>query len=194
MPAGRRQRAAFGLLRCAYCGDGTKVLRQPQHFRHDPLLVPEKVLLPGERPESFHQIRRGDAGDTVYVNGTQVGTHYNSGYTGFYFDISNYVLRAIPRLSPSIARSTTIRIFLRAAAVGTIPALLPISCCFPGSTATCTCYSRTAFIFRCAGSRLRPRDRRPARLCMRLPALKMKPHWRRTSRSRSRFLIRRAQT
>jgi beta-galactosidase len=30
---------------------------------------------------------------TVFVNGTQVGTHYNSGYTGFFFDISNNVAR-----------------------------------------------------------------------------------------------------
>lgn len=30
---------------------------------------------------------------TVYVNGTQVGTHDNSGYTGFFFDISNNVIR-----------------------------------------------------------------------------------------------------
>ncbi len=29
----------------------------------------------------------------VYVNGTQVGSHYNSGYTGFFFDISNNVVR-----------------------------------------------------------------------------------------------------
>jgi hypothetical protein len=27
----------------------------------------------------------------VYVNGTQVGAHYNSGYTGFFYDISNNV-------------------------------------------------------------------------------------------------------
>jgi len=30
---------------------------------------------------------------TVYVNGTLVGTHDNSGYTGFFFDISPYVVR-----------------------------------------------------------------------------------------------------
>ena len=30
---------------------------------------------------------------TVYVNGTQVGTHFNSGYTGFFFDISSKVTR-----------------------------------------------------------------------------------------------------
>jgi hypothetical protein len=30
---------------------------------------------------------------TVYINGTSVGTHDRSGYTGFFFDISNYVVR-----------------------------------------------------------------------------------------------------
>jgi hypothetical protein len=30
---------------------------------------------------------------TVYVNGTQVGAHLNTGYTGFFFDISNNVVR-----------------------------------------------------------------------------------------------------
>jgi beta-galactosidase len=30
---------------------------------------------------------------TVYVNGIQVGAHLNTGYTGFYFDISNNVVR-----------------------------------------------------------------------------------------------------
>ena len=35
---------------------------------------------------------------TVFVNGTQVGTHYNSGYTGFFFDISNNVTRGASTL------------------------------------------------------------------------------------------------
>jgi len=30
---------------------------------------------------------------TVYVNGSSVGSHDNSGYTGFWFDISNYVVK-----------------------------------------------------------------------------------------------------
>jgi beta-galactosidase/beta-glucuronidase len=34
----------------------------------------------------------------VFVNGTQVGTHYNSGYTGFFFDISNNVVRGASTL------------------------------------------------------------------------------------------------
>jgi hypothetical protein len=32
---------------------------------------------------------------TLYVNGTQVGTHINSGYTPFFFDISSYITRGI---------------------------------------------------------------------------------------------------
>ena len=48
---------------------------------------------------------------TVFVNGTQVGVHDNSGYTGFFFDISNNVVRGASTLVAvhgNVAYSTSI--------------------------------------------------------------------------------------
>ncbi len=53
----------------------------------------KKFLCPAGAQKVFIRFEGVMQGDTVYVNGTQVGTHYNSGYTGFFFDISNYVTR-----------------------------------------------------------------------------------------------------
>jgi hypothetical protein len=53
----------------------------------------KKFLCPASALKVFIRFEGVMQGDTVYVNGNQVGTHYNSGYTGFLFDISNYVTR-----------------------------------------------------------------------------------------------------
>ena len=53
----------------------------------------KKFLCPSSARKVFIQFEAVMQSVTVYVNGTQVGTHYNSGYTGFFFDISNYVVR-----------------------------------------------------------------------------------------------------
>jgi beta-galactosidase len=53
----------------------------------------KKFLCPANAQKVFIRFEGVMQGDTVYVNGTEVGTHYNSGYTGFFFDISNYVTR-----------------------------------------------------------------------------------------------------
>ncbi|MGA2505907.1 MAG: sugar-binding domain-containing protein [Chitinispirillaceae bacterium] len=51
----------------------------------------KKFLCPASAQKVFIRFEGVMQGDTVYVNGTKVGMHYNSGYTGFFFDISNYV-------------------------------------------------------------------------------------------------------
>jgi hypothetical protein len=53
----------------------------------------KKFVCPASAQKVFIRFEGVMQGDTVYVNGTQVGTHYNSGYTGFFFDISNYVTK-----------------------------------------------------------------------------------------------------
>jgi beta-galactosidase len=53
----------------------------------------KKFLCPASAQKVFIQFGAVMQSVTVYVNGTQVGTHYNSGYTGFFFDISSNVTR-----------------------------------------------------------------------------------------------------
>jgi beta-galactosidase len=53
----------------------------------------KKILCPASAKKVFIQFGAVMQSVTVYVNGTQVGTHYNSGYTGFFFDISSNVTR-----------------------------------------------------------------------------------------------------
>jgi hypothetical protein len=53
----------------------------------------KKFVCPANARKVFLQFGAIMQSATVFVNGTQIGTHYNSGYTGFFFDISNYVAR-----------------------------------------------------------------------------------------------------
>ena len=53
----------------------------------------KKFICPASARKVFIQFDAVMQSATVFVNGTQIGTHYNSGYTGFFFDISNYVAR-----------------------------------------------------------------------------------------------------
>ena len=58
----------------------------------------KSFLCPANAQKVFIQFEGVMQSATVFVNGTQVGTHYNSGYTGFFFDISNNVVRGASTL------------------------------------------------------------------------------------------------
>ena len=80
---------AFGVVHCAYLaaeqatiGAMVSITGTGKNFSARP--TPER---------SLSTLERHDADRTVYVNGTAVGSHDNSGYTGFFFDISNYVVK-----------------------------------------------------------------------------------------------------
>jgi hypothetical protein len=53
----------------------------------------KKFFCPSNARKVFIQFGAVMQSATVFVNGTQIGTHYNSGYTGFFFDISGSVAR-----------------------------------------------------------------------------------------------------
>jgi hypothetical protein len=53
----------------------------------------KKFICPPNARKVFIQFGAVMQSAIVFVNGTQVGSHYNSGYTGFIFDISNNVAR-----------------------------------------------------------------------------------------------------
>jgi Beta-galactosidase/beta-glucuronidase len=58
----------------------------------------KSFLCPANAKKVFIQFEGVMQSATVFVNGTQVGTHYNSGYTGFFFDISNNIARGASTL------------------------------------------------------------------------------------------------
>jgi beta-galactosidase len=53
----------------------------------------KKFICPANARKVFIRFEGVMQTATVYVNGTQVGTHVNGGYTGFFFDISNNVVK-----------------------------------------------------------------------------------------------------
>jgi beta-galactosidase len=53
----------------------------------------KKFVCPSNARKVFIQFGAVMQSAIVFINGTQVGTHYNSGYTGFFFDISSSVTR-----------------------------------------------------------------------------------------------------
>jgi hypothetical protein len=58
----------------------------------------KSFICPANAQKVFIQFEGVMQSATVFVNGTQVGTHYNTGYTGFFFDISGNVARGASTL------------------------------------------------------------------------------------------------
>ena len=58
----------------------------------------KSFICPANAQKVFIQFEGVMQSATVFVNGTQVGTHFNSGYTGFFFDISSNVTRGASTL------------------------------------------------------------------------------------------------
>jgi len=58
----------------------------------------KSFICPANAQKVFIQFGAVMQSVSVFVNGTLVGAHYNSGYTGFFFDISNSVVRGASTL------------------------------------------------------------------------------------------------